>query len=198
MAATDELFDIKDIKIKMLWDHAVATAFACEQLARYLNLAEIDEAFIAGMFHDVGKLTIYHQYPEIYTEVVEEAHSRNRRILEIEHEKFLNFDHVSVGGLVIKKWELSESAAESARFHHRVEKEIPIFINNVDLVCLSSLANVIVNHLGLGLPFCSLEEIENMPSAGHLQLTTDRIREFVDMFNESYISKTCAASEDDQ
>lgn len=146
VAATGELFSDHSPVIQALWEHALATAVAANKLADRLHLSHGEEAFIGGMLHDVGKLIIYRQHPEVYGQTMEESKATGRCLEELEVEKFQYFTHTTVGGLVVRKWRLADAIAEAARFHHTLERTIPDNLQSLKMACLVSVANVLVQN----------------------------------------------------
>lgn len=147
VAATGELFSDADPIIQSLWVHGLVTAMVSQTLADAFILVQKEEAFIAGMLHDVGILIIYRQYPREYGELMLEARNSGRPLHEVESERLQYFTHMSVGGLVIRKWRLADSVAEAARFHHALECEIPAPLQCKHLACAVSLADTLVGQL---------------------------------------------------
>jgi putative nucleotidyltransferase with HDIG domain len=171
IAATGELFNSDDAVIRELWDHALATAIAANQLADLLQMEQAEEAFIGGMLHDVGKLIIYHQHPDTYRQLMEEAKTCGRDLQELEVERFEYFSHMLVGGLVVRKWRLSDSIAEAARFHHALETEIPRHLKTPKLACLISVANRLVHQLEMPWAEHDWEKMLAMPCSGEIGVT---------------------------
>lgn len=177
VAATGELFSAKDPVIQTLWKHATVTALTCNFLAERLKVAHREEAFISGMLHDVGQMVIYRQHPVIYGQMMEESQRTQRQILELENERFQYFNHMTVGGLVIRKWGLSDCIAECARFHHELEREVPanLDLSIVPLASIVSLAENLVSNLGYGVPAYTLDEIPSLACARHLWITREKV-----------------------
>lgn len=170
-AATGELFDVSDPIIQSLWQHSLATAMACEKLVAPLHVAEAEEAFVAGMLHDVGKFIIYQQHPKFYSAMMKEAEEKGKRLYQLELTHFEFFHHMSVGGMVIRKWRLPSTVAEAARFHHDLELTLPPRMENKPLACLVSLASILVNNLGYGAPAVKDEEMLHLSCASLFELT---------------------------
>jgi putative nucleotidyltransferase with HDIG domain len=175
VAASGELFSEDDPHIKNFWEHAIATALASNILAEELRTAQTEEAFIAGMFHDVGKVIIYSQHPEPYAETMSEAQEAESRLFAIEDEKFRYFSHMTVGGLTIRKWKLADSIAETTHFHHVVESEISNKLINPNLTCIVSLASVLVNNLNLSGADDPKIDVEPLACARHLNFPISKL-----------------------
>lgn len=170
MAASGELFDAADPIAQRLWDHSIASGIAGQILADHFKSAGTEEAFIASMLHDVGKLIIYRQIPNDYGKMLSESHEGAARMLQTETENFKFFDHCSVGALTVRKWRLADSVAESVRFHHNLESSLPREVTNPNLAAIVSLASIFANNLGHGRPFCAWPAVSVMVCARHLRI----------------------------
>jgi HD-like signal output (HDOD) protein len=78
-----------------------------------------DEAFLAGIVHDVGKLIFYDAEPEQYERVF--ASSGPRRIVADEIDLF-GIDHQEVGRLCADQWGLPREITSAIRAHHVPEQ----------------------------------------------------------------------------
>lgn len=183
MAATGELFNADDPLVHLIWDHSLATAIAAHQLATDLKLPDVEEAFIGGILHDVGKLVVYHQHPEPYGATLRRAQELGLRSTAAEGADYGFFTHETVGGLVVKKWKLSDGLAECARHHHAVESAVPPILEQPQLVCVVSLASVIANNLGHGTKVCEWSDVPALACAQEIGFGADRIEKLCEKVN---------------
>lgn len=177
VAASGEFFSDNDPIVQYLWDHSVSTAMASNFLADFLNFNDVSEVFIAGLLHDIGKLIIYRQHPAVYGPLVERAMAQQGQLHLLEEENFNYFNHMAVGGLVIRKWKLHESIAETARFHHDLDEEIPICVNHERIVCLVSLANRLSNMAATTQTPDDLPPAAGVPYIQALRMTDKKLHE---------------------
>lgn len=107
---------------RSLWSHSVATAaFAKKIAAAESDCKEtIDNAFIAGMIHDIGKLLLFSYVQPQYVQAVEIASNQNSLLVEAEQTIF-SADHCDVGGYLIGLWGLPGKVIEAITFHHRLD-----------------------------------------------------------------------------
>lgn len=153
VAATGEFFNESDPVIQFLWDHSKLVAMSASYLAKLLAFENVEEVFVAGLLHDIGKLVILHQYPDIYKPMLQEAVLSHKRLHLLEDESFNFFNHMTIGGLVINKWKLHASIAETARFHHDQETRVPYHVNFPRIVGVVSLTNLLCDMvLSEGVP----------------------------------------------
>ncbi|GEM_PF-1508650 len=126
-----------------LWDHALSTAICCRLIASKLRHPRIEEAFISGILHDIGKLIISRKYGDEYRELIGkfQTSSTNFHILE---EEAYGFNHLQVGGSLMRKWNFPELLVEAVEYHNIwLEREeggrhIPLnWIINFSNICSS-------------------------------------------------------------
>jgi len=84
--------------MRRLWRHNLACALAAQEM---VEGDERDEAYYAGLFHDIGRLALFVQEPALYDRALRE----NRDVDEMEFTVF-GVQHPEVGALVIEKWKL--------------------------------------------------------------------------------------------
>ena len=116
---------------KELWKHSIRVAAGCEYLAKLTKIMDADEAFIAGIIHEVGKIVLHMTNSKIYGKVLE-ATNAGADILESER-KYFDSDHVKTGSLLAKRWQLPILLANIVSYHHTPSlSSIPVPCN---LVC---------------------------------------------------------------
>ena len=126
----------KLIDMESFWQHSVRAALAARGFAESGSLRRHRErVFLSALMHDVGKLVLYHQVPEVSTRVLEAAKS-GRAQDEVEHE-LLGFTHAEVGALLLERWNLPASLTMPVRFHHRYD-EATDFAREAALVHIGS------------------------------------------------------------
>jgi putative nucleotidyltransferase with HDIG domain len=102
------------------WKHALAVAEAAQQLARErrAGAALAEEAFTAGILHDVGKVLQAANSPDAYSVVLADARKKNRPVWEVEKE-YLGYTHAELGGCILGMWGLALPVVEAVAWHHQ-------------------------------------------------------------------------------
>jgi len=104
-----------------LWQHSMATAIAAQILAGRGQLARNEEAFVAGLLHDVGKVVLnVHVAPQF--EVIRALAELDNLPFHIAEKSVLGFDHAEVGARVAEKWNLPEHLCTAIGGHHSIER----------------------------------------------------------------------------
>jgi HD-like signal output (HDOD) protein len=122
-----------------LWRHAMTVAFGSKILAKKKYPDRENDAFSAGLIHDVGKLIL-------------DRHVLNRKKLFDEYmgpgdktflsaeKKILGFDHAEIGFEICKHWHIPETLSHAIRFHHYPNKS-----SEDALTYVVSMANTIAS-----------------------------------------------------
>lgn len=100
-----------------LWTHCVSVAVVSRELSRTLKLPLAEEAFLAGMIHDVGLLVSLQCWPEKLSIVCEQAKQGLKPFCEIERE-VMGVDHQMLGKALAERWQFPRTCLEAAGFHH--------------------------------------------------------------------------------
>ncbi len=168
------------LKERLLWEHSIGSAFACRLMAQKHAPALTEEAFLAGLMHDIGKLVLNIRTPEKFDEIVQVVYNENRTFNESENELF-GFTHAEVGALLVNKWKLSPILEDVIRNHHNPAAISP----DNPLLLYLDLANKMCHQLGIG--FTDDPELDLINSASNqlLGLSQDTFSETSAMLVET-------------
>jgi putative nucleotidyltransferase with HDIG domain len=102
------------------WAHSQAVARAARLLARFesLKAEKVNQAFSAGLLHDVGKLILASNYGESYRAYLAHCEETGTPLDSIE-QAGLGTDHAEIGACLLAMWGLPTSIVQAIRFHHR-------------------------------------------------------------------------------
>ena len=91
-----------------IWQHSLLTALASQEICQEFGNTKLnDEAFIAGLMHDTGKVLMYNHNPDLYQDVFKFMFENNCTSVQAEHHYF-GFDHCQAGIEAVVEWKLPE------------------------------------------------------------------------------------------
>ena len=105
-------------KIEALWSHSLQVASMAKRIYKLegQDPKAAEEAFTAGLLHDIGKLVLAINMPKEYAAASDLAHS-GMELPSAEH-KIFGFNHADVGGYLIGLWGLPVPVVEAVALHH--------------------------------------------------------------------------------
>ncbi len=124
---TTSVFDIfagadRDLQIERekLWDHSLGCAVAAKVIGKYLRHEKIEELFVCGLLHDIGKIVEMVYLKKDYTQIRALVHDRNEFIVRAE-EDILGCTHAHFGHLLAERWNLPAPVPQVVLHHHTPE-----------------------------------------------------------------------------
>lgn len=107
------------ISLDALWNHSLLTGGCAKLIAEIegRHVRFIDEAFVAGMLHDTGKLALAANFPREYTRATTEAARAPGGLLAAE-EAIFGATHAEVGGYMLGLWGLPGAIVDAVTWHH--------------------------------------------------------------------------------
>ncbi|WP_348755869.1 HDOD domain-containing protein [uncultured Aquincola sp.] len=97
--------------------HAVATATAARELAP-LGRQDAEEAFVAGLLHDVGQLVMALFAPQAAAQARQLSQTQGLSLSQAE-QQLLGSTHAAVGATIARHWHLPDTTAEAIARHHQ-------------------------------------------------------------------------------
>lgn len=149
LAITVSVFDMfvgktdrQNLRRGKWWRHAIDTALCARLIASQVDGVSPDEAYTAGLLHDIGK-PLLDRYGDAPYEQVEDLMARGVPELSAERQVF-GCDHAEVGRIVSQHWGFPEKLVEAIGEHHA---ETPGDWYDAKLVAVTLVANCIAHAL---------------------------------------------------
>jgi HD-like signal output (HDOD) protein len=128
----------------LFWKHSLACGITARLIGSYKNFLNIEQLFISGLLHDLGKLVIFKNHPRAAATALNQA-GRSESFHYLMERTFLGFDHLQVGLALAERWKLPLSLQQAIGGHHDPLKYPP----SVDAAVVT-MADNLVNALGYG------------------------------------------------
>lgn len=126
-----------------LWVHSVGVAAAARLVSRICGRGNPDEAYTAGLLHDVGLILLDQSLKRHFHAVLDRLDERTPTC-RIE-EEVLTFDHATLGGFVAEQWRFPPQIVDAIAWHHAPAEYQGEFR---ELVGVVSIANYLCSRAG--------------------------------------------------
>jgi len=147
-AALQNLFK-GDPLYKDIMDFSVDVAFCMADISEWVDDVSRDEAYMLGLFHNVGAMLLVTKDTKGYGKVYDNSLSRPKSAIEVENERY-GTDHQIIGVLIAKKWHLPVDFLNAIMLHHAHPCSVIEHDRVRSLVAMIKLSNAIVAEISLG------------------------------------------------
>lgn len=127
-----------------LWHHSMSVAVAARRISAFETNSEKDaeEAYTAGLMHDIGKLVLLNAAPEQFLAARQQAHEQNQPLWQAEQE-IIGCHHAEIGAYLLARWGMPAPLAEAVALHH---EPIDSFGKSFSALAAVHVANAVVHH----------------------------------------------------
>lgn len=111
---------VRGLTLDQLWNHSLAVALKSQDIALHeeIERSAADYAFVAGLFHDLGKLVLMANAPVDFGRAMDLA--RKERSELVVAEKFvLGASHAEIGAYLLGLWGFADPLLDAVAFHHQ-------------------------------------------------------------------------------
>lgn len=128
-----------------LWKHSIAVGVISRHIGKSIGAKNLEEYFVAGIIHDIGKLLFLRTLPDDFNKVIRFSNENNVNLRDVEKQVF-GISHTLAGKLLAEKWKLPKSFIDVISNQYTGVKD-----GKPDkLVSTVHLANVVATMLELG------------------------------------------------
>ncbi len=129
-----------------LWKHSIAVGVLSRIIGKQIKSPDLENYFLAGVLHDIGKLFLFKYFKKEYVEVAKHSLD-NKTTLWASEKKLLGITHTVLGELIAERWKLPLNIRQAISGHHS-----PLVETNYDsLTMCVHLSNIIALLTGRGI-----------------------------------------------
>jgi len=114
--------------LKRFWRHSLTSAALAKMIAEKAAYNLPEQAFLAGMIHDIGRLLLATKFPDEYKAVLDGAGKSGETLLE--KETRTGFPHTEIGAWLLNRWNFDSMTVDAVRYHHepaaRIKESFPL------------------------------------------------------------------------
>ncbi len=134
------------IDVEGFWVHSLSVGVTAKLIAKKRGepARELEEYFIAGLLHDIGKVPFINRFSSVYKETINYADEKSYPLFAGKTD-FLGCNHAEAGQMIAKVWNLDENLSHCISCHHEPYKG-----PHRNLVYTIAAANYYINRKGIG------------------------------------------------
>ena len=127
-----KLFNINDF-----WWHSLLCATLARRIAQKTGFKSLDEAYLSGLLHNIGRLVLIATYPREHESILLSTEDiRNQLWAE---QQLIGITHCEAGAWLVKNWQLNSLMADAIRYHHSPLEKIQEAFPLVKIIYLANL-----------------------------------------------------------
>lgn len=125
--------------MRYFWHHVLCVAITARELAKRLDYPNGDEAYLAGLLHDVGQLALLSVMSDRYLPIFKTA-TGEIGLMDKEQQAF-GLAHPEVGAWLAQRWNMHSFFADALLYHHEPLPRVRDAHLLVQVVNLANLFN---------------------------------------------------------
>ena len=107
--------------MEQFWEHNMAAGQAGRIIAEHSKYPYLEQAFLIGLLHDIGKAILASNFTKNFNRAVEDAQDMDKYIAETEKDVF-GFSHDEAGAWLAKYWKFPKQLIFPIQYHHSLDR----------------------------------------------------------------------------
>jgi len=121
--------------VNTFWYHSYKSAVLAKLLAEAMDYPYPEEAFLAGLIHDIGRIALQASYPQVYTQF---PHTfRNEESLPETETGVFGKSHAEIGAETLRAWHLNSFIADAAQYHNEPASRIETGFDLIKIIFIA-------------------------------------------------------------
>ncbi|WP_320040065.1 HDOD domain-containing protein [uncultured Desulfobacter sp.] len=152
MAIFEKIFKTghtKEFNRLMFWRHSLAVAVLSMKIAQKIQYQNPEEAYTAGLLHDVGKIFLDLQGHQKYGEFIKNLSKSTDLVIEKERSQ-IGLGHDDIGAFFCNRWQLPENLVLAVKYHHQSFEDHGLSEDEKQLIAIVSMADFLCWTQGMG------------------------------------------------
>jgi putative nucleotidyltransferase with HDIG domain len=174
--------DFQTLNMEGFWRHSLCVGVTAKLIAkaRKVDTKTLEEYFIAGLLHDIGKIPLNAKLAEDFIMAMSSS-DMNHVPLYVSEQQLMGINHTDVGKMILQTWKLSENIIEAVTWHHSYETYEGKY---KDLVYTIAMANFFASLYEIGFSGDRYPEKVGPEAFKYLNITMDYLDSIEDQVNK--------------
>jgi signal transduction histidine kinase/HD-like signal output (HDOD) protein len=125
--------------LRAFWKSSLTAAVVARELAKRMEYPHLEEAYLAGLLHNVGRLALLATAPKEYAF---NFTARDDEDLCAVEQRTLQITHAEAGAWLIERWHLDSFLADAVLYHHEPSARLELSHPLIRMVRLAHLMSV--------------------------------------------------------
>lgn len=173
-------YKLEQLGLSALWDHSLEVGSYARLVAQNGGLTRTiaDQAFLAGLLHDVGKLVLAENMPERYYKGYWLGIQQGIELFEAE-EKVFGAHHAQLGAYLLALWGLPDWVVAATAYHHNPMARVEDGFSPVTAVHVANVFDHEANPHKIkgGMPQVDLDYLDQLGVKERLDLWREKTRQ---------------------
>jgi putative nucleotidyltransferase with HDIG domain len=174
LASTSAAFDMPSF-----WRHSIGVSCVAKHVSMVLHADEPEDAFVAGLLHDVGKLIMLQHFPDDVDDLTRAAQEQHLTWRDCEEVLFPT-NHASIARALFRAWKFPQNVVEAVACHHNPETAS----RHATLAAVVHVADFLSYHLDCPCPGAVAPRTHSRDAARLIDLTPEAAGEVVERARE--------------
>lgn len=128
---------LKHFKISTFWWHSLMCATLARRIAKKIHYGNLDEAYLSGLLHDIGRLILVSTFPKEHESFLLETEDVQNELWA--EKQLIGITHCEAGAWLVHNWKLNSLLADAIRYHHEPLEQIQEAFPLVKILYVSNL-----------------------------------------------------------
>jgi len=129
-----------------LWYHSLGAGSVAKITARITGYKDPEQAFVAGLLHDAGKVIFDEFFADDFSKVIDTV-QREKCSISVAEREIMGIDHGEAGFILLEQWNLPSLITHAVRYHHNPGRASDEFRT---LTFITHLADITAKRLNIG------------------------------------------------
>ena len=110
------------LNMEGFWRHSLCVGVTAKMIAKKRGIEQkhLEEYFIAGLLHDIGKIPLNNRFDEEFVVAMSISDKEHLPLYRAEQKAF-GLDHTDGGCMIVDAWKLGRDIRDAVGYHHDVE-----------------------------------------------------------------------------
>lgn len=128
---------VKQFNINSFWWHSLMCATLAKRLAQKTGFSSLDEAYLSGLLHNIGRLILISTFPKEHASILLDTNDVQNELWA--ETQLIGVTHSEAGSWLVHNWKLNSLMADSILYHHEPLEKVRQAFPLVKIVYLSNL-----------------------------------------------------------